>query len=122
MIDHIGIFVSDLEKSKKFYEMAFKPLGYQVAFGKEGVFWAFSTGQGTLFEIMQQEESHTLTHTHIVFRVDSHEKVNEFYIAAINAGGRCNGKPGPRPNYTENYYASFIHDFDGHNIEAMCEL
>ncbi len=119
MIDHITFYVSDLKKSKEFYEKAFEPLGFKLSFGEEDIFWAFDVGKGCLFEIAQYRGETPLTHTHIALRVESHEKVQRFYKAAITAGASCNGKPGPRPNYTEKYYACFIHDFDQHNIEVM---
>ena len=118
MIDHVTIFVSDLERSKVFYEKAFSPLGYKIAFGEASRFWAFDIGQG-LFEIAQMEVKGPITSSHIAFRVDSHEKVNSFHLAALMAGAKDYGAPGPRPHYTPNYYASFILDPDGHNIEAM---
>jgi predicted lactoylglutathione lyase len=57
---------------------------------------------------------------HIAFAADSHEQVDAFYRAAIAAGGRDNGPPGPRPHYHPNYYGAFVLDPDGHNIEAVC--
>jgi catechol 2,3-dioxygenase-like lactoylglutathione lyase family enzyme len=57
---------------------------------------------------------------HIAFRADSHAQVDAFYKAAIAAGGRDNGAPGPRPHYHANYYGAFVLDPDGHNIEAVC--
>lgn len=118
MIDHVTIYVKDLERSKAFYELAFAPLGFQVAFGKEGVFWAFDIGKGFLFEIAQYNGKSPITTVHIAFRVNDIEKIQAFYKAAIDAGAMDNGAPGPRPQYTENYYACFVHDLDGHNIEA----
>lgn len=56
---------------------------------------------------------------HIAFEADSHEQVDALYEAALAAGGRDNGKPGPRPHYGQNYYAAFVFDLDGANIEAM---
>ncbi|ARN73840.1 VOC family protein [Oceanicoccus sagamiensis] len=119
MIDHVTISVSDVEKSKKFYESAFLPLGYNVSFGEEGKFWAFDLGKGFLFEICSPQTTEELTSFHIAFRAESQAKVQEFYEAALAAGARDNGGPGPRPNYSENYYACFVRDPDGHNIEAM---
>lgn len=119
MIDHVTLKVHHLEKSRIFYEKAFSPLGYTLSFGKEGLFYAFDLGQGMLFEIAQYDENTPLTSTHIAFRAESPEKVNAFYQSALSAGGVDNGKPGPRPHYTEHYYACFILDPDGHNIEAM---
>ncbi|EGR0146917.1 MULTISPECIES: VOC family protein [Vibrio] len=119
MIDHVTIPVSDLERSRKFYEEAFSPLGYKIAFGGKGKFWAFDLGKGFLFEICSAKAEGALTSFHIAFRVASQQKVREFYDSAISAGARDNGAPGPRPHYTENYYACFVHDPDGHNIEAV---
>lgn len=120
MIDHVTLAVSDLEKSKRFYEAAFAPVGYAVAFGEEGRFWAFSVGDG-LFEIMQADAKGPLTRVHVAFRVGSHAEVRDFHVAALAAGARDNGAPGPRPHYTANYYACFILDPDGYNIEAMID-
>jgi len=119
MIDHITIEVSDLAKSKLFYEKAFAPSGYSLSFGKEGVFWAFDVGNGCLFEIQGTGEKPPLTHLHVAFRAKSKAEVDAFYQAALEAGATDNGAPGPRPDYAENYYACFVLDPDGYNIEAM---
>jgi len=119
VIDHITIAVSDLQKSKLFYERALAPLGYHLSFGKEGVFWAFDVGAGSLFEIQQTDSKPPLTHLHVAFRVKSKEEVEAFYSAALEAGAADNGAPGPRPEYTPNYYACFVLGPDGYNIEAM---
>lgn len=120
MIDHVTIAVSDLQKSKLFYEQAFAPLGYKVAFGNEGRFWAFDIGDG-LFEIQHWDSPPPLTHLHLAFRVKSRAEVRAFHQAALAAGAQDNGEPGPRPDYTENYYACFVLDPDGYNIEAMID-
>lgn len=120
MIDHVTFAVSDLARSKRFYEQAFAPLGYGIAFGTEGTFWAFDIDDG-LFEIMRSEEKPPLTRVHVAFRVKSKAQVDEFYRAALAAGARDNGPPGPRPEYTPNYYACFVLDPDGYNIEAMID-
>ncbi|MFS8115662.1 VOC family protein [Rhizobium jaguaris] len=119
MIDHITIEVSDLEKSKAFYERAFEPLGYRLSFGKEGVFWAFDVGDSSLFEIQRTDGKPPLTHLHVAFRVKNRAEVDAFYSAALEAGAGDNGAPGPRPEYASNYYACFVLDPDGYNIEAM---
>lgn len=119
MIDHVTLRVSDLSKSKAFYEQAFAPLGYAISFGEEGSYWAFDVGNG-LFEIAQAEQS-DLAPTHVALRVKDRSEVDAFHAAAIKAGGRDNGKPGPRPEYGDTYYAAFILDPDSHNIEAMTE-
>lgn len=123
MIDHVTIKVSDLGKSKSFYEEAFKPLGYKLSFGNEETFWAFDVGSGCLFEIEQDDSKKSICHpVHVAFRVPNRVLVHKFYEAAMDLGAKDNGKPGPRPEYTENYYACFILDPDGHNIEAMCDI
>lgn len=120
MIDHVTIAVSDLTRSKAFYEKAFAPLGYAISFGEEGVFWAFDIGDG-LFEIMQSDTPVPPTRVHIAFRVAQRNLVDAFHRSALAAGAHDNGAPGPRPQYTETYYACFVLDPDGHNIEAMID-
>ncbi len=119
MIDHMTIAVSDLAKSKLFYERAFAPLGYELSFGEESVFWAFDIGNGCLFEIQQADSVSPLTRLHIAFRARSTAEVDAFYQAALEAGAKDNGSPGPRPQYTPDYYACFVLDPNGYNIEAM---
>lgn len=119
MIDHILIRVKNLIESKAFYNNTFSPLGYKISFGEENVFWSYDIGDKALFEIAQHN-GQELTPCHVAFRVDNREQVKAFYQAALQAGGKCNGKPGLRPEYTENYYGAFILDPSGHNIEAMC--
>lgn len=119
MIDHITVAVSDLTKSRVFYEKAFAPLGYTLSFGKEEVFWAFDIGSGCLFEIQQTCSAAPLTRIHVAFRANNRAEVDAFYQSALAAGAQDNGAPGPRPDYTPHYYACFILDPDGYNIEAM---
>ena len=119
MIDHVTIFVGDLDKSKAYYEKSLEPLGYKLSFGKEDIFWAFDIGNKCLFEIAQYKGDSPLITTHIAFRATRREQVEAFHKSSILAGGKCNGAPGLRPQYTKNYYAAFVHDPDGHNIEAM---
>ena len=113
-IDHIGINVKDYDKSKAFYTAALKPFGitvlqdYGVACGMGGDFpflWLSAGDAG---------------HVHLAFRADSRKAVDAFYNAALKAGGKDNGKPGLRADYHANYYAAYVLDADGHNIEAVC--
>ncbi|PDT31480.1 lactoylglutathione lyase [Rhizobium sp. M10] len=119
MIDHITVAVGDLSKSKLFYEKAFLPLGYKLTFGKENVFWAFEIGDGCLFEIQQADSPPPLTRIHVAFRARNKAEVDAFHHAALEAGAGDNGAPGPRPEYAPDYYACFVLDPDGYNIEAM---
>ena len=122
MIDHITVKVNDLTQSKKFYEKVFLPFGYRLSFGKEEDFWAFDVGSGALFEISQNNNTNLQTPCHVAFRASTIEVVKLFHNAALAAGGQCNGPPGKRPQYTENYYAAFVIDPSGHNIEAVFDL
>ncbi|MFM2484983.1 VOC family protein [Celerinatantimonas yamalensis] len=121
MIDHITMAVRDVELSKVFYLKVFETLGYKVAFGTQNSFWAFDIGRG-LFEIYQSKNNAKLTPFHVAFRASSYQMIHDFYNAAIEAGALDNGKPGPRPHYTDHYYACFVIDPDGNNIEAMHDV
>lgn len=120
-IDHTTIAVSDLAVSKTFYESTFKSIGARVAFGEDGVFWAFELDRG-LFEIRLADKDEAIGRVHVAIRVASHDQVGAFYAAGLKAGGVDNGAPGPRPQYTPGYYACFLKDPDGHNIEALYDL
>ena len=123
MIDHTGVIVSDYKKSKLFYENALKAIGYKMLIE---VPTQYTDGAGVCGfgeppkpDFWISEGTPNKPHVHVAFRVDSQKKVDEFYQAAIAAGGRDNGKPGPRPHYHEKYYGAFVLDPDGHNIEAV---
>ncbi|MBB3455604.1 catechol 2,3-dioxygenase-like lactoylglutathione lyase family enzyme [Rhizobium sp. BK313] len=83
------------------------------------MFWAFDVGDGSLFEIQHTGSKPPLTHLHVAFRVQSRTEVDSFYHAALQAGAKDNGAPGLRTEYAANYYACFVLDPDGYNIEAM---
>lgn len=124
-INHLGIAVTDIAKSKAFYEAALEPLGMGVTmeFGPDkteggGTAIGFGAkGDNGLFWIGDNDK--VGTGLHVAFDAASHDEVDAFYEAAIAAGGRDNGKPGPRPHYGPNYYAAFVYDPDGANIEAV---
>ena len=119
MIDHVALKVRDLQTSKEFYQKNFDENGFPLAFGKEGEFWAFDMGSRCLFEVMQFHGKEKITGCHVAFRMKNEQQVKDLFKSAIRAGGKDNGQPGPRPQYTSNYYAAFILDPDGHNIEFM---
>jgi catechol 2,3-dioxygenase-like lactoylglutathione lyase family enzyme len=122
VIDHVGFPVSDYERSKAFYIAALAPLGYTLivevqqdendspaaGFGANGKpdFWI---GEGGLNRVL-----------HVAIAVNERGMVDAFHRAAIDAGARDNGAPGLRPHYHPDYYAAFVLDPDGHNIEAVC--
>jgi len=123
MIDHMGFAVSDYARAKAFYLTALAPLGYGLimevqqtendspaaGFGADGKpdFWIGGEGGLNL-------------PVHVAFVAKDRGVVDAFYRAAMAAGGKDNGGPGLRPHYHPNYYAAFVLDPDGHNIEAVC--
>ena len=117
MIDHIGIAVSDLDRSIAFYQKALAPLGYELIRKFEGMAAGFGKNGKPDFWIGKGEVKGT---AHIAFRAGGRAEVRSFYEAAMAAGAKDNGAPGPRPHYHEHYYGGFVHDPDVHNIEAVC--
>lgn len=120
MIDHITIRVSQLEKSKAFYEEILKPLGLKIVLGDlQSGFYGFGKGQEPYFEIAQAVEGFPAhRRVHIAFKVEQQHIVDEFYKIALKAGAKDNGAPGLRPAYSESYYAAFILDDEDNNIEV----
>ena len=116
-LNHIGIPVSDMKRSRAFYEAALAPLGMAVRtdFGEAVGFGA--EGDSGLFWISANDK--VGEGIHVAFDAASHEQVQAFHKGALSAGGKDNGAPGPRPNYGPNYYAAFVYDPDGANIEAV---
>ena len=122
MIDHTGFNVSDLERSKRFYAQALAPLGYRVALELDGAVGFGAPTQagddpGGDFWISSGEPQSP--RTHVAFRAASEREVDAFHRAAIEAGAADNGPPGQRPQYHPGYYAAFVHDPDGYNVEAV---
>jgi len=116
VIDHLSIGVRDLARSRAFYRAALAPLGYEDLGGTEGRDVAFGPDGLDDFIISTEYEPGT---THVAFATDSREEVHAFYEAALAAGGRDNGAPGPRAAYSPGYYGAFVLDPDGHNVEAV---
>jgi catechol 2,3-dioxygenase-like lactoylglutathione lyase family enzyme len=116
MIDHTAVNVSDLEASKRFYDEALKPLGYSLAF-EVGDFLGYAEGQMPSFAVVRRGPTGG---GHVAFACPDRTTVDAFYEAATKAGGRDNGAPGVREHYHASYYAAFVHDLDGNNIEAVC--
>lgn len=117
MLDHIGLDVSDIKKSKEFYLQALKPLGYEVFMEWEK--WVGFAVNGKP-DFWLREGTKVTPPIHVAFRAENRALVNAFYEAAITAGGKDNGAPGIREIYHPNYYGAFTLDPDGHNIEAVC--
>ena len=117
MIDHIKLWVSDLARSRAFYEQALEPLGYRVMM--ENV--PSGTGLGDKYPRFWIAEGEA-TVCHVAFRADGTETVDAFYRAALDAGGSDNGPPGLRPQYHDRYYGAFVLEPDGNNVEAVCSV
>lgn len=125
MIDHIGFAVSDIERSRAFYTRTFAPLGLSelMAVTPEqseagGTAYGFGKDNNPFFWIGDNEK--VGEGTHIALTAATRGEVDAFHIAALAAGGRDNGRPGLRAQYGANYYAAFVLDPDGANIEAVC--
>jgi len=117
MIDHMTANVSDFESAKRFYEQALAPLGYSLQMEFESAA-GFGTGEGIPdFWIGSSPKRGA---THVAFRASDRAAVDTFYEAATSAGGEDNGPPGVRSQYHDSYYAAYVHDADGNNIEAVC--
>jgi catechol 2,3-dioxygenase-like lactoylglutathione lyase family enzyme len=121
MLDHVSLSVSDLPPAAAFYDAAFAPLGYArvwsfdtaVGYGPEG------GGDKLALKAKGEERAPDRVGAHVAFSAPSLAAVDAFHAAALAAGGRDNGAPGPRPQYGSGYYAAFVIDPDGHRIEAV---
>jgi catechol 2,3-dioxygenase-like lactoylglutathione lyase family enzyme len=121
MFDHISIGVADLARTKRFYDAALKPLGYtclrdgadMLGYGaKDVALWI-----GPAKRPVPADPESGL---HFCFAAPTRQSVDAFHAAALASGGTDNGKPGIRPDYSDNYYAAFVIDPDGYRLEAYC--
>ncbi len=123
MIDHTGFTMSNPAVSRAFYEKALSPLGYSVVMEIPTEFTggkvALGLGEAGKPDFWLAEGTPATPRIHIAFRARSRAEVDAFYQAAIAAGGKDNGPPGLRPHYHPNYYAAFVLDPDGYNVEAV---
>ena len=116
LIDHIQLVVRDLQASRTFYTAVFEALGVPLAGSGEDYFWADELFVSTA-DSAAANGLLTGRH-HLAFQADSREMVDGFYKASLAAGGKDNGGPGER-SYHPGYYAAFVIDPDGNNIEAV---
>ena len=118
VIDHIGVGVRDFDKSVDFYTRALAPLGLeQVAFiDADNRAAGFGVDGHDEFWI---HEGRPVGRSHVAFQSATREAVDAFHAAALEAGGRDNGAPGLRPQYSDTYYAAYVLDPNGNNIEAV---
>ena len=121
MINHVSIGVRDIARTRRFYDAALAPLGYTCLSEGEG---SLGYGKGAVaFWISATERpvaADAKSGLHFCFDAPTRESVDAFHAAALEAGGRDNGKPGLRADYGPSYYAAFVVDPDGYRIEAYC--
>jgi catechol 2,3-dioxygenase-like lactoylglutathione lyase family enzyme len=124
MLDHVSLGVSDLERSRRFYDAALRPLGIVriVDFQQRGSDYGAMAGSlGVEFTITIESGDSVLSRgMHVCFRAPNREAVREFQAAALRCGGQNDGEPGLRPQYHADYFAAFVLDPDGHRVEAVC--
>jgi catechol 2,3-dioxygenase-like lactoylglutathione lyase family enzyme len=121
MINHVSIGVSDIAKARPFYDAVLRPLGYtrlssgdtSLGYGKERVVLWIGRTKSPI-------KADPASGLHFCFDAPNRKSVDAFHQAALQSGGRDNGKPGLRPDYGENYYAAFVIDPDGYRLEAYC--
>lgn len=116
MIDHVGIPVTDLAASRELYATALAPLGYKVLYENEeyGI-----VGFGAQWPQLWLSRGDTKMGVHVALVAKDRVAVGSFYEQALAAGATDNGPPGPREHYSPGYYAAYVHDLDGNNLEAV---
>ena len=117
MFDHIGFGVTNYDASKSFFQRALEPLGVGVVMEGEYGLGIGPKGKPSLWLYQSAEKPAQL---HLAFTAETRKQVQDFYRAALEAGGKDNGAPGLRPHYHANYYGAFVIGPDGHNVEAVC--
>jgi catechol 2,3-dioxygenase-like lactoylglutathione lyase family enzyme len=119
MFDHIGLRTTQFDALVHFYEGALAPLGYTKLHAFEGAAGFGRNGAAALWIHASKTKP---TGIHIALSGADHAVVDAFYQAALGAGGTDNGKPGLRTDYHPNYYAAFVTDPDGNNLETVCHV
>ena len=119
MFDHLGLPVSDLERSRAFYSAALAPLGIGELMEFEDAV-AFGVDRPQFWIVAGEPANDAGARVHLAFAATTRLEVDTFHRAALSAGAIDNGAPGLRPHYHEHYYGAFVLDPDGYNIEAVC--
>jgi catechol 2,3-dioxygenase-like lactoylglutathione lyase family enzyme len=121
-IDHLTLTVRDLAASQAFYEHALEPFGIHATEveGHDGATEVAIGPEGGEDLVLREGEPTAIVH--VAFCAHDQGTVDAFHAAALEAGGKDNGEPGRRPRYHERYYAAYVLDLDGNNIEAVCHL
>jgi catechol 2,3-dioxygenase-like lactoylglutathione lyase family enzyme len=121
MLAHMSFGVVELERAASYYDRILAPLGYtRVWSSQRAVGFGESGGPDRLALFARPGEAAPPgPGFHLALTAPSRAAVDEFHAAAVGAGGRSVGEPGPRPHYSATYYAAFVLDLDGHKIEAV---
>jgi catechol 2,3-dioxygenase-like lactoylglutathione lyase family enzyme len=118
MYDHVGLRVKRVDASVRFYEPTLAALGHALVAREESYAGFGPEGAAAFWLHAHPGDRHA--GTHVAFRAQNRAAVDEFHAAGLKAGGRDNGAPGLRADYGPKYYAAFLTDPDGNNIEAVC--
>ena len=121
MFDHVSIGVADIARTRKFYDAALQPLGYTLLSDGENSLGYGAKAVGLWISASKKPVKPDMeSGLHFCFVARDRKAVDAFHAAALKAGGKDNGKPGVRADYSPNYYAAFAIDPDGYRIEAYC--
>ena len=123
IISHITLGTNDTERAGRFYDEVLGVLGFERLAKPPGKPPAYEKGGMPTIYLYPPEDGRPATWgngTHIAFIADSKQAVHNFHAAAIRLGGSCEGEPGPRPHYGDNYYAAYVRDPDGNKLQAVC--
>jgi catechol 2,3-dioxygenase-like lactoylglutathione lyase family enzyme len=119
MIDHVSVRVQDFPRLLAFYREALAPIGYEVLMEYPGAVGLGVDGKPDLW-LMQTEQM--VNPTHVALSAETRDPIDAFYAAGLAAGGTDNGPPGLRLDYHPTYYAAFVKDPEGNNIEVVCHV
>lgn len=119
MIDHLMLMVKDKKTSATFYEKLLTVLGHSLVHA-DGPYAGFGRPGHVPFWLKQADAAGVTERVHVALSTTSRSQVRKFYETAMGLGARSNGEPGLRPDHGSSYYAAYIYDLDGHNIEAVC--
>lgn len=118
MYDHVGLKVKDIDASVRFYGAALAPLGYVLCSRDDSGAGFGPKGEPALW--LYAAKGSASPGVHVAFRAPNRAAVDRFHASGLQAGARDHGRPGLRADYSPTYYAAFLLDPDGNNVEAVC--